>query len=273
MKLLLSPEQKSKLDEFMVCKTSTQDGKNILLPFITLFQDFLATLETKFEDFKKDMFVAGKAKDEQIAKLQAEVAVNKKTISKLEEGLDEQCQYSRRESLLFSGDSVPPSTPGENCIDVICKLVPKLGAGITIAPHEISIAHRLGPKPASSIDRRSIIVRFTRRTTKYNLLSLARKQKPKDLYVNENLTAPRQTITRVLRKAKRDYPNKISGYTTVDGSINVWVKPPNPDAPNSKVTINTLARLENFCLKEFGLPATSFIAPRGPGSSSQHGRQ
>ena len=268
MEDLLSTEQKNKLQEFQEIKLTTQDGKNILLPFINVFQEFLSSLETKFDSFKNDMLAASNAKDQRIVKLEMEIAGQNKSLEKLEEKFDDLCQYSRRESLVFSGESIPIVKEGENCIEDICNLVSsRLGP---LNPLDISTAHRLGPKPASPRnDRRSIIVRFVRRDLRHKILDSARKRKPNNLFVGESLTPPRQTITRVLRKAKNDYPAKVSGYTTIDGSIYVWMKPPNPDAigaRNSRIMVNSLRTLEEFCTKNFGKPASDFIAASRPGN-------
>ena len=111
----------------------------------------------------------------------------------------------------------------------------KLGAETSVAPTDVSIAHRLGPKPTGSVDRRSIIVRFCRRKLKYTILNKARTTKPAGLFVNESLTPTRQKITSAIRRAKREHPDVISGYETIDGNIYLYVKPPNPDAAGAKI--------------------------------------
>ena len=268
---ILSAELKIKLEEFKATKTTTQDGKNILLPFIGIFQEFVESLEAKFEDFQKAMTNENKLKDDHISKLEAEGIKHKKIIAKLEEQLDEQCQYTRRESLVFSGDQIPHGKSNEDCIEEVCKLASKIDPELSIAPADVSIAHRLGPKPATGPDRRSIIARFVRRNVKYSLLNRARRLKPRGIFVNESLTPMRQTIASVLRKLKKDHPAKISGYSTTDGSIYVWIKPPNPSAAgaqNTRVTMNSLSKLEIFCQKNFGKSATDFIASaRMPGQN------
>ena len=124
------------------------------------------------------------------------------------------------------------------------------------------MAHRLGPKPTSGIDRRSIIVKFVRRSLKDEILKTARKKKAQDLYINESLTPTRQSITHAIRNARREFPEKVSGYTTIDGSIYVWIKPPNPTAPgarDSRMEVSTLAKLDKFCQKNFSFPSERFM--------------
>ena len=60
----------------------------------------------------------------------------------------------------------------------------------------------------------------------------------------------RQTIAYVLRAAKKDYPDIISGSTTLEGRNYVWTKPPNPEAvgaKDSRTAINNHEQLVRFC--------------------------
>ena len=255
----------SKIEDIQGYKPTSNDGKNMFLPFIKLFQDFLINIEEKFDDFKKVVIETTAQKNQEISLLKADVTAKIQQISKLETKLDEQDQYVRRESVVFSGVSVPAWKQAENCVDIISKLVTdKLGAEISITPKDVSVAHRLGPKPASTVDRRSIIIRFCRRTLKYDILSKARSCKPSGLFINESLTPTRQKITTAIRKAKREFPDVISGYNTVDGSIHMWVKPSNPEAPgarNSRMFVNTMEKLDAFCQRNFSLPVSHFLEP------------
>ena len=262
------------LSEVKNVKPTSNDGKHILAPFLALFESFLSTIEIKFEEFKNEMLTVTQAKDDVINRLQTENYSQKKAIALLESRLDDQDQYTRRESLVFSGESVPVWKQNEDCRAEICQLVNRklgLAENKVISPADISVAHRLGPKPSTLPDRRNIIARFCRRTTKYDLLDASRTKKPAALYMNESLTPTRQTICAAIRKAKKNFPDIISGYRTEDGSIYVWVKPPNPTASgarNSRVLINTLDKLDEFCRKNFDRPAIDFINPKESRSGS-----
>ena len=151
-------------------------------------------------------------KNHEITLLKADITAKINQISKMEAKLDEQDQYVRRESLIFSGESVPAWKQTEDCTDIITNLVgDKLGADISITSKDVSVAHRLGPKPARTPDRRSIIIRFCRRNLKYEILNKARSSKPSGLFINESLTPTRQKVTSAIRKAKREFPDVISG--------------------------------------------------------------
>lgn len=264
---MITDELVCKLNSLQSIRASSNDGKNIVTPLLEIFQEFLTSLTNQFDKFKDDMLAITKSKDDEIRELINETKAKDQTIITLRNQIDSQDQYVRRETLVFSGDSIPTSRKGEDCLDMICKLIPdKLGADITVTPNDISVAHRLGPKPkAPQEDRRSIIVRFCRRNLKYAVLNKSRKAKRKDFHANESLSPTRLKIVRSLKKCKIDHPNIISGYQTVDGSIYVWVKPPNPEAEGatcSRVKINTPEEFDEFCLRNFQSPASTFFPQR-----------
>ena len=264
---MLSDELNSQLLQLLSARPSSNDGKNIFAPFLTIFQEFLESLTCKFDEFKTEMLAISSAKDEEISVLRNEISTKDTMITSLKNQLDSQDQYVRRESLVFSGSCLPAWKKDENCNELMCRLIPeKLGTDIVVNPSDISIAHRLGPKPRpGKEDRRSIIVRFCRRNLKYTIINKSRSAKRKDFYVNESLTPTRLKIVRSLKKAKLDHPNIMSGYQTVDGSIFVWVKPPNPDAEGascSRVKINTIEELEVFCQRNFEQPASHYFPRR-----------
>ena len=96
-----------------------------------------------------------------------------------------------------------------------------------------------------------------------DLLTAARRVKPQNLFLNESLTPQRQNISYGLRKAKRENPNIISGTSTFDGRVYVWVKPPNSDAPDSrdvKITLNSYVSFENFCSRWLKKPMDTYIS-------------
>ena len=252
-------------------KTTTKDGSNILMPFLDIFESFLNGIEQRFAEQKNEFLELAKAKDSRIQELNETIAKQKNDINSVEDELDRQCQYTRRETLVFSGDSIPAGENGEDCATEICELVnQKLGEDMQLTPASISIAHRLGKKPvAPSPDRRSIIVRFCRRKTKYSILNAARTIKPENLYINESLTPTRQKITHALRRAKVLNPRILAGYRTSDGSITALIKPPNPDAPISHVNVDTMAKLEKFCQDNFNRPAAYFLKPRPATGTTQ----
>ena len=244
------------------------DGKNILQPFIDLFQNFLDHLDFKFTEFKAEMLQTSKAKDRKIDDLEKVNAAYKTRITALEDRLEDQCQYTRRESLVFSGDNLPECSDDEDCATLVCNIIQKNEPTIVITPTQLSIAHRLGSKPTNGKDKRSIIARFCRRKERYDVLNAVKKRKPTGIYVAESLTPSKQKMTHALHKAKKQFPTKISGYTTVDGTVYAWIVPPNSSAPgarNSRVKIDNMARLEKLFLDVLDMPVSRFMQKRTTG--------
>ena len=87
----------------------------------------------------------------------------------------------------------------------------------TIKPEEISIAHRLGPK---SNKKRPIIVKFTRRSIKHNIVRKCVNIKP-NFGVSESLSPYRRKIYSTLRtiKGPRGSNSDIQQLHTNDGTI------------------------------------------------------
>ena len=88
-------------------KATSNDGKHVMAPFMKIFDDFLKFFYQKLEEFKGELRSISENKDEQIGSLETEVKSLKKLLIAQEDKHDELNQYGRRESLVFSGDSVP----------------------------------------------------------------------------------------------------------------------------------------------------------------------
>ena len=83
----------------------------------------------------------------------------------------------------------------------------------------------LEKKKNDAPDNRKILVCFTIKQQKNDLISAARTTKPDDLFVSENLTPTRKKIAYVLRRAKNKFPSIVSGTNTMNGGPFVWIKP------------------------------------------------
>ena len=262
--MLSVADLRSAVNDLKSIKTTTKDGTNILMPLLDVFDSFLNGFEQCLADQKSEFQEVIKAKDCKIEELNLIASEQKEHINRLTDEIDSQNQYTRRETLILSGDSIPTVKKDESCIVEVCKLVANnLGEDLNVTPETISIAHRLGNKPSAHLpDRRSIIVRFCRRKIKYDILNAAKSKKPANLFVNESLTPTRQKITRALRRVKALHPNTLAGYQTSDGSITALVKPPSPDGRLSRVNMDTMSKLEKFCQDKFHLPVAHFLQPR-----------
>ena len=127
----------------------------------------------------------------------------------------------RRETIIFNGTAMPPSTPGEICNAVIRQVI-KDKLKLQIQESDISVAHRAGKKPATQgPDRRGIQVRFCRRDIKRQLMMTKRDNSDpaNTSYTNESLTPKRRTILFRLRQMKKKFPALVKGCTSQDGRV------------------------------------------------------
>lgn len=225
----------------------SEDGRLIV-------EAIVVHLDIMKESFSKQL--AEKIKE--VDGLNLEVNSLKVKVAKLEEKIDDGDAYERRDTIVFSGGAVPQVSDGENCSTTVKNIV-KEQLKINLALSDISTAHRIGKKTETQQpDRRNIIVKMCRRDLKNDILHQCREQKP-DLFVNEHLTPSRNTIFYVLRKMKKDFPNKIAGCNTIDGKVFAWIKSKNKDERNTRVLVNTHLKLEDISRKVLGKELTTFI--------------
>ena len=218
-------------------------------------------------DSVKDEFLAQiTVRDRQIEKLTDEVYMLKTNMFRLEEKIDINEAHDRRDTLLFSGSSLPPVSDGENTSLVLITLVQEK-LNVVVPNDSILVSHRVGPKPTSGADRRTIIAKLSHHDLKEDLLKAARTVKPDRLYINESLTPLRRTIHYVLRKARKKFPAKISGVITADGKVIVYVKPARPNLRNTrdtKFSLNTREKLEKFCNEILSTPLATLFDGEWP---------
>ena len=201
-------------------------GKAIVPAVISLMQEFQEKFMDMFGDLRKDFSKIFQAQDAKISQMGNEINILKLQIGKLEEKIDENNNFERRDALVFSGSAIPNAQNVEVCSELVAGLLKNI-LKLNISPGDISTSHRLNT-------RKDILVKFCRHNTKVDIINACRKIKPVNFYANEFLTPQRQTIANVLRKCKKEFPDIISGSTTFDGKNFVWVKPPNPDARGAK---------------------------------------
>ena len=173
------------------------------------------------------------SRSREIDSLTADVASLHLKISKLEKSLDDEDAYVRRQTIIFNGTSIPPSSPGEICSNVI-RTVIKEKLKISLQPSDISIAHRVGKKPITQgPDRRGIQVRFCRRETKREIMLTKRDNSDSNstLYTNESLTPKRRTMLFTLRQMKKKFPAVVKGCTSQEGRVFAFT--PAPASPSS----------------------------------------
>ena len=84
-------------------------------------------------------------------KFNSKVESLEKRIGHLEDKLDAQENYSRRDTLVLSGN-IPEFTVGENCGQIVRELI-STKLEVDVGDIDISVAHRLGKKPNEGRDR------------------------------------------------------------------------------------------------------------------------
>ena len=238
----------------LVLDDLSQDAKTII-----------AYVQFEFDKMKAELTATVNAKNHEIQSLKAEVSELKTKVTKLESLVDESDAYERRDTLIFSGPSIPVATRDENCSTIIQNLL-KNELKHVISPNDISTAHRLGKKAISQTpDRRSLIVKFCRRDVKHQIFA-ARKAQPRDarLYVNESLTPGRQNVYHTLRKIRRSNPDLIAGVSTYDGRVYAYTK--NESGARASSTnrdqrhlINNVEMLNKFCDEFLKRPLQAFL--------------
>ena len=146
-----------------------------------MLSQFLSKLDCKFEkmlgDMRYEFQQAIQARDSKILTLETELFRVKERLEKVEERIEDNESYERRDCLVFSGAKIPPHANNENCVRIIQELA-RNNLKISIPENEISVAHNVGTRnPTQSGNKRSIIAKFCRRNTKMDVLSSARKMK------------------------------------------------------------------------------------------------
>ena len=248
--------------------------------FEALHQDLSSKTETTFQTFWKTTDDAFKQRDALITQNNDRMEAAEEKIEELADRcaklerknrdqswlIDEQDAYIRRESLLFSGDALPEYKDNENCSQIVREII-RNKLGLAIDPL-ISTAHRMGPPPphgSGKADKRDIVARFCERHVKYQVYTAARKKKVVGLYVNEHLTKTRKSVHYALRKISKSHKKLVTGTTTHNGRIFVYTKP-SPNAPENslsiKTEINTIEKLEDFCLNFLKEPLCTFLPPK-----------
>ena len=160
--------------------------------------------------------------------------------------------YGRRNILVISGSSLTPVSSGENCIDLAVDLVKQRLDVQDFSRDDVDVAHRLGKPKAYGPDKRNIIMKLTRRENKHKILQACRRKKPQSLYFNESVSKTRSTIMYVLRKVKKDFPDKFGSIMTEDCNVRIML--PSQEDPRrfNKEMVNTRRELDALLLTKLG---------------------
>ena len=80
--------------------------------------------------------------------------------------------------------------------------------------------------------------------------------------MQEDLTQTRNRILYVLRRARRDFPDTVTGCASRNGSVFAWVRTVGRNRSefhNKKMLINTYARLGTFCSEVLSRSVTDYL--------------
>ena len=129
----------------------------------------------------------------------------------------------RRDLLMFSGEGLPLSTVGENCISLLCNLI-RDKLKLNVAPSDISASYRMGTKSTvQGPDRRILVMKLCRRDRKWDLLIATLEIKP-NFYLNENLTPTKNKILYALHVIRRRCGDTVGGCSSSDRNVYAWLK-------------------------------------------------
>ena len=228
-------------------KDLSEDGKKIVIAI----REDINQLRCDFENAMKE-------KDDVINNLRRKVDQLTSKFGKLEAKFEDEDAYQRRDVVIISGSYLPVAAAGEKCEEIVIKSI-KDCLNVDLRPNDISTCHRLG-KPKSGVpDKRSLIVKLCRRDNKRKLIDAARQKKPSNLYINEDLTPMRNTILYGLRRMKKFAGSKVVGFSTRNGKVSAWVKPPN-SSTDLRMDVNDYKTIEHISRTFAGAPLTEFIA-------------
>ena len=225
---------------------------NVLVDLSAENKKLLGYFEKKVSKLLNEFKQQLEGKDLLISNLEQKVSTLTKKVMVLEDKVEDNEAFERRDTLIISGSNLPVVSEGEDCSSLVRKLF-KDKVNVNLKPTDISLAHRVGKKPVTQApDKRSFMVKLCKRELKSDLLQSCRTVKPQNIFVNESLTQTRSTALFGLRQAKRKFPNLISGCGSREGKVIAWVKPPKsktPLAKNNKVSVNTREKFDDFCSK------------------------
>ena len=222
---------------------------------VTIFMFLNKKLEDKFSDMLAQ-------RDERISSLEAKNKSLEKRIENLENKIDDGEAVSKLKNIIFSGPELPLCTRGEVSSNTVLNLLSQKFK-LSVPPAAIISSKRIGRPPTSqSEDRRDILVELSDIDRKKEIIISCKRAKINGVYVREDLTSSRRSIMTVLRRAKRDFPSIIAGCSSIDGKVIAWLKPANTqnaDSRNTKVYVNTFAKLEQFCVDIINVQPSRYL--------------
>ena len=201
------------------------------------------------------------AKDNQITSLNEKIRCLSEKMEMLEEKNDDSEALERKNFVVVSGPNLPAYQPDETPRIVVHKLL-KDKYNLNVPLTDLLSAQRLGNRLNPTSANKKILVKLASTDLKNDVFQASKTMRPEGLYMYENLTPTRNSILFVLRKAKREFSDIVSGCRSLDGKVFVWIRPPNPQAVGAKdtrISVNSFRKLDKFCLETLKKSTAEFV--------------
>ena len=144
----------------------------------------------------------------------AEQVALRREIAAMEQKLDDQEQYNKRDNLVFHGIK---ESPHEDTTVKVIEVCRQYFPAVNIQPVDISISHRLPTKYERSDKAKPIIVRFARREVRQQVFQSKRHLKNSNIMIVEQLTNKRLNLVMTANTLLRE--GKLAGTWTSDGKV------------------------------------------------------
>ena len=200
----------------------------------------ITDIETQCNQRLKEQEVKSEKWEEQISILTQEVTALKNLVGTHEKKEAERLSHN----LIFSRNTLPRFTEGENAVNVAINLV-RNNYNLNVNPQHISSANRMGKPPTDgSQDKRRLIVRLTNKVIKNEIMLTNVKNRIAGLFINEELTKPINELYYRIRKLRKENPDNIKILYTRDGVIKA-----KKTKEGTLYSISTNQELEDFLHK------------------------
>ena len=218
---------------------------------VMLIRNDITEMKSHFETLLKK-------KDNEISKLKQDVTELQKELSKAKSMIDDADAFERKDTVILSGDHIPVAETGENCSEIVRTIV-KDHLKINLPSESISVAHRMGRRPANHApDRHNIVVKLVRRDLKHDLIYASRKQpKPTKLFIHESLTPARNSLLYALRQMRK--MKLVKGCNSYEGKIFAYTASLRNGDRDVRHFISSFESLKSFCTQYVKQPLENFL--------------
>ena len=204
----MAPSQKEQIERLSTENTELKDQVAALTERLGKLEAALETLSMN----QTDTLTRLEGVEDNLCQVTSEQLELQQDQADLAVRLEAQQMYSRKQTLLLTGDAVSSQTRGENVRHYVITLL-KEYLGITnLEPRDICACHRLrNPKV--------ILVRFVSLDNAERVYRGRTKPKKKGLLIFESLTSERLATVGVLRDLKKAKDPSVLSYYTQGGKI------------------------------------------------------